>query len=269
MRRSGSTPHSRARRSDWRPAQLTRPPPAKGPRGVSTTRPPPSRSRTTRVTRAPVTTAAPEARRRAAIRSATAAKSTSPVSPTHSPATPAACGSSSRSSPALSRREIGEAVGAAAALQLVEPRHLPGVDRHHQLAAPPVGQPLLVEEAVEGLAAGGAQPRLRRARRVVEPGVDDPGVVAGLVGRQPLLGLEHGEAQAVTLGERQRRGQADDAAAGDDDVEAVGQGATAPSSSGRCPSARPGRGRAPSSPPPAAPWSAGRDPRGGRRGRTA
>ena len=76
---------------------------------------------------------------------------------------------------------------------------------------------------VEQRGAAHAELGLQRARRVVDPGVDDARVVAGLVGRRPRLLLEHadalgGAAAAQLAGD----GEADDATADDGDVAARG-----------------------------------------------
>jgi len=94
----------------------------------------------------------------------------------------------------------------------------------HDLAAALVGDAVLGAEAVERLAARDAVACLERARQVVEAGVHDAAVVSGLVGGHAILGLEHRHRRPRALGERQRGGQADDAAADDGDVAAGGQG---------------------------------------------
>ena len=90
-----------------------------------------------------------------------------------------------------------EAVLASPALELVEPRELALGHGHDHLAATLVGDPLLRGESEERLPSRGAQPRLARARLVVEAGVDDAAVVAGLVKGQALFGLEHQAAQPM------------------------------------------------------------------------
>src|SRR5690349_11550367 len=64
---------------------------------------------------------------------------------------------------------------------------------------------------------------LERARLVVDAGVDDPAVVPGLVGRDPVFLLQQQQAQArMGLAEGQRGGEADDAAAHDGEIGALG-----------------------------------------------
>ena len=64
-------------------------------------------------------------------------------------------------------------------------------DRDDDLAAAVVGNAVLLAEAVHGLAARDAVARFERARLVVEAGMDDAAVVAGLVGGQAVLGLQN------------------------------------------------------------------------------
>ena len=75
----------------------------------------------------------------------------------------------------------------------------------------------------------GAQAGLQRAGRVVDAGVQDAGVVAGLVEARDRLALEHGD-RAVGLAAQQLAGdgEADDARAHDDDVRLL------PRHGGRC-----------------------------------
>ena len=77
-----------------------------------------------------------------------------------------------------------EAVRAPAALELVERRQLASRRGDDDLAAALVRHAVLLAEAVHELAALDAVPRLQRARLVVEAGVDDAAVVAGLVRRR-------------------------------------------------------------------------------------
>ena len=80
-------------------------------------------------------------------------------------------------------------------------------------------------------ATRGAEPGLGRSGLVVEAGVDDPGVVAALVGGD-LLALEQHEVEAGAVAEqRPGGGQADDPAADHDDVDAAGGGAHSPETS--------------------------------------
>src|SRR5262249_30326530 len=80
------------------------------------------------------------------------------------------------------------------------------VSRHDQLAAPLVWQPALGDVTVESLLALRAEPGLERTRRVVDAGVDDSRVVAGLVGCDLRLLVERDEAEAGALLEQAARG---------------------------------------------------------------
>ena len=51
--------------------------------------------------------------------------------------------------------------------------------------------------------------------------MDDPAVVAGLVGGEFGLGFQHGDTQVVLLGKSPRGGGADNTAADDQDVQRV------------------------------------------------
>ena len=93
---------------------------------------------------------------------------------------PAQWGSSSVISSARRRRRPGTCVGAAAALELVQARELALVQRDDDLAAALDGDAALLAVVVQARGALDAQARLQRARLVVDAGVDDPGVVAGL-----------------------------------------------------------------------------------------
>src|SRR5215207_434622 len=105
------------------------------------------------------------------------------------------------------------------ALELVEARQLLGAGGDDQLARPlrRDAPPLAVRVELGG--AGDAQPRLQRARRVVDAGVDDAAGMAGLVARDPGRRLEHRDADAV-VAQRQlaRHGEAHDPGADDHDV---------------------------------------------------
>ena len=83
------------------------------------------------------------------------------------------------------------AVGDAAALQLIEPRQLALLGRDDHLARPLSRDPSLVAIGVEPPRALNREPRLQRARRVIDAGVDHPAGVAALVGGDALLALEH------------------------------------------------------------------------------
>ncbi len=135
------------------------------------------------------------------------------------PATPAASGSISRSSGAVEPPQPRDVVRAGAALELVQPRELGVVDGHDELAAALVAHAVLVAELVQLAGAGDAQLGLQRAGRVVDAGVDDAGVVAGLVGGDAVLALEdhHGGVRPAVQ-QLAGGGEAEDAGPDDGDV---------------------------------------------------
>src|SRR5262249_44790994 len=94
------------------------------------------------------------------------------------------------------------------------------VERDDQLSDALVRDALLVAVGVHGTRARDAEARLRASRRVVDAGVDDAAVVPALMCRDALLLLEDGDAsRRVTPQELAGRGEADDPAADDADVE--------------------------------------------------
>ena len=87
------------------------------------------------------------------------------------------------------------------------------------LAAALVGDAVLVAEVVQPADALDAQPRLQRAGLVVDAGVGDAGVRAGLVHADAVLALEHDDPGVrVAALELARGRQADDAGADDREV---------------------------------------------------
>jgi hypothetical protein len=111
-----------------------------------------------------------------------------------------------------------DAVGVAAPLELSHPRQFPRLGRDDELAAHRVRQIVLTAERHRLRAPGGSQPRLEAARRVVEPGVDDVGVVARLVAGQARLALDDGDGPAGA-DDGVGRGQADNAASDHHDIK--------------------------------------------------
>ena len=78
---------------------------------------------------------------------------------------------------------------------------------------------MLVAVGVQLLAAGGAELGLQGARGVVDAGVDDAGVVAGLVEGDLRLAFEDEDARVrVAVQQLSGRRQAEDAGADDGDV---------------------------------------------------
>ncbi|MNE35350.1 hypothetical protein D3C80_1291040 [compost metagenome] len=81
-----------------------------------------------------------------------------------------------------------DAVGFGAVPQRAHALHFQVVGGYQQLAALVVGNAVLVTEGLGGLVAFQAETRLQAARRVIDAGVDDAAVMAGLVlGRAGLF----------------------------------------------------------------------------------
>ena len=110
--------------------------------------------------------------------------------------------------------ETGHTVRRPSPLQLLESRELGLRRRDDDLAAKPVRNLLLVAVTEECLCPLHAQPRLQRARCVVEATVDDAARAPRLVAGDPALGLERRPA-AARVGAAAARGrrQPEDAAA--------------------------------------------------------
>ena len=126
-----------------------------------------------------------------------------------------------RSGPTVSRPSTP--FSRARSSSVVEARQLVVGQGHDELADPLDGDPLLGAVRLQRVLALAAEAGLQRARRVVEAGVDDAAVVAGLVGREPLLAFDEHEADVGPSAEHLASGrQAEDAAADDDDVGTVG-----------------------------------------------
>ena len=116
------------------------------------------------------------------------------------------------------------AVGPAAPLELLEPRELSAIGGDDHLPAALAGDLVLLAVLVHLAGALHAQARLQRARRVIDARVDHARVVAGLVGSDLVLALEHANrGQRVASGQRSRDGQPDDPPAHDRQVTALGR----------------------------------------------
>ena len=115
--------------------------------------------------------------------------------------------------------QAGDPVGRAAPLELVERGQVAAVQRDDQLPAALVGQPARLAVAGQLARPRDAQSRLQRAGRVVDPGVRDARVVAGLVRGGPGLALEHDDpAPRPAVRQLAGHGQAEDAGADHGDV---------------------------------------------------
>ncbi len=86
-----------------------------------------------------------------------------------------------------------DAVRKRAAVELEEPRALLLTRRDDDLAAPEHRDPACVAIREQPLGAAHAEPRLERARRVVDAAVDDPARAAGLVRADDRLLVEDGD----------------------------------------------------------------------------
>ena len=213
-------PACTARRSDQAPAQTSACP--------ASSTPPACAMRIARpfgampVTSLPRSTRPPASSSSARKARATAVKSTMPVSGECSAAMPRGGGLELRAARrARSVAAPATPLARAAALELVEAGQLGLVERDDQLAAALGGDRVALAERVQLARAADAQLRLQRAGRVVDAGVDDAGVAAGLVAADLVLLVEHHDRGArVAAGELARGGQADDAGADDRDVAA-------------------------------------------------
>src|SRR4029450_27551 len=85
-----------------------------------------------------------------------------------------------------------DAISLSSAMELLEGWHLGELSGHHELAADVHEDSVFFGEAPHRGGPGGAPRRLEAARPVVEPGVNDAGVVAGLMLTGARLLLENG-----------------------------------------------------------------------------
>ncbi len=88
-----------------------------------------------------------------------------------------------------------QSIGSGTLQQRFHPDDLGVVGGHDQFAGVTVGDALLVTEFARASRAGRAQLGLQRAWLVVDPGVDDPAVVAGLVTGERRLLLHQDQAR--------------------------------------------------------------------------
>ena len=108
------------------------------------------------------------------------------------------------------------------AVQLLETLELRRVERDDQLPAGGERDLALGGVALQHPLPFDAEAGLERARLVVDPRVEDAGVVAGLVSARRGLLLEHGEPERGALGEQGAGGgEPDDPGADDDHVEGL------------------------------------------------
>ena len=142
------------------------------------------------------------------------------------PATPTAWGSISAISSAPRRRRPGTPL--ACPRRSSSSRRPSSACRVATTSLPVrrAGDPALVAVLVELARPGDAEPRLERPGLVVDARVDDAARVAGLVGGDRRLALEHGDPEAVVAqGQLARDREADDPGADDDEVAFAGRSA--------------------------------------------
>lgn len=110
-----------------------------------------------------------------------------------------------------------DTVGDGALMDRRKPHFFRLVERDDQLAALEIGEVLLGAEVFQQPDAAAAQTCFEASRFVVEPGVDDSGVVPGLVSGDPGFLLQHGHVAAgKAADEFAADGGADDPRAHDD-----------------------------------------------------
>ena len=113
-----------------------------------------------------------------------------------------------------------DAVGPGPSVQLLQARDLLRAGGDDDLAAEVVADALLVAELQQRLLPGHARLRFHRPRPVVDAGVEHAAVVAGLVRAELRLLLQQGAPQpGMLLAQAHGRGQPDDAAADDRQIE--------------------------------------------------
>ena len=123
---------------------------------------------------------------------------------------------------AVEHAQVLDAVCDRATVQLLEPAELRVVERDDQLAAANEWDPSLLGIPLESLLPVDAETCLERPRCVVDAGVEDARVVAGLMRPRRRLLLEHDEAEPGSLDEERAGGcQADDPCADHGHVEAL------------------------------------------------
>ena len=120
---------------------------------------------------------------------------------------------------AADQPRIGNAIGQRLRMQRFERCDLALLHRHDELAAAPVRHAMRFAIGIQRLAPFDAQPRFQRAARVVQPGVDDL-AVARAGARADAFGLVDDDDLMAGLRELARDGQADDARADDEGINA-------------------------------------------------
>ncbi len=93
-------------------------------------------------------------------------------------------------------RSTADPVFQTAATQLVQLGRLSVGPARHQLAASGKGHTVCVAERLEKVSASTTELGLQRARSIVQPGMNDPRVVAALVGSGPVFLIDDRDTQA-------------------------------------------------------------------------
>ncbi len=118
--------------------------------------------------------------------------------------------------------QVGDSVGDPPPMDLLQGRYLGGVDGHEDLPVGPVLESLLGAEGAEKSDPRHAESRLQRAGPVIDPGVDHPTVVAGLVNAHSRFLFQKDDADAGgRLGQAQPRCEPEDPPSDDCDVVAL------------------------------------------------
>ena len=160
----------------------------------------------------------PAASMSAANRWATATKSVIAVAGECSAESPAACGSTSRSPAASSRRSPGTPFSVAVCSSASSRGSSSASTATTSLPTSSYGSAVLGAVVAQQQPAARAQLGLEAAGSVVDPGVDDAGVVAGLVCGEPVLLLEdHDPGAGPAAAELAADREAEDAPADDAD----------------------------------------------------
>jgi hypothetical protein len=111
------------------------------------------------------------------------------------------------------RPQAGHLVDPAVPLQRSEPRELRLLRGDDQLPRALEVDAVVLAVAIEAAGSLDTEPRLQRAGRVVDAGVDDATGATCLVGADVILGLQHADPRARPSAQQlPRDGEADDAA---------------------------------------------------------
>jgi len=121
----------------------------------------------------------------------------------------------------LQHAQVRDAVGARLSVELLQAGDLPRIGGDDQLAAAPVDDAAPLEVGVQRGPARDAQPRLERARGVVDAGVDHLAVARARPGSNRPFALEHHDLAACER-EGARHREADHASADHHGIDFLG-----------------------------------------------